>query len=168
MDLTIRAEQIALQGKITEVRHQCELIEAKYQTEQKYLDTLLHKDIDVQTHKNKVLEKNTKDRLEYELKIKQINEELEQRQEQYKDKDPTNTKLKKLEKIESKIENNLERHQKTLKFFEENSVCPTCTQPIEQEVKEKHCKDERHKIAELEKGMKELLGEIKCLTICIV
>ena len=54
MDLTIRAEQIALQGKITEVRHQCELIEAKYQTEQKYLDTLLHKDIDVQTHKNKV------------------------------------------------------------------------------------------------------------------
>ena len=160
MDLTIRAEQIALQGKITDVRHQCELIEAKYQTEQKYLDALLHKDIDVQTHKDRVLEKNTKDKLEYEIKIKQINEEIDKSKEVVKDKQPTDTKLKKLEKIESKIETNLERHQKTLKFFEENSVCPTCTQPIEQEVKDKHCNDERHKIAELEKGMKELLEEI--------
>ena len=160
MDLTIRAEQIALQGKITDVRHQCELIEAKYQTEQKYLDALLHKDIDVQTHKDRVLEKNTKDKLEYELKIKQINEEIDKSKEEVKNKQSTDTKLKKLEKIESKIENNLERHQKTLKFFEENSVCPTCTQPIEQEVKDKHCNDERHKIGELEKGMKELLEEI--------
>jgi hypothetical protein len=51
MDTIISGQQKDLQNKITEVRHHCELIETKYQTEAKYLDTLLHKDIEVQTHK---------------------------------------------------------------------------------------------------------------------
>ena len=77
MDTILSGQQRELQNKITETRHQCELIETKYQTEAKYLDTLLHKDIDVQTHKNRVLEKNTKDRLEYENKVAQLNKEID-------------------------------------------------------------------------------------------
>ena len=134
MDTILSGQQRDLQNKITEVRHQCELIETKYQTEAKYLDTLLHKDIDVQTHRNRVVEQNTKDRLEYESKMVTINKEIDSAKECVKDRVDVDNKNTKLNKIEAKIEQNLERHKNSLKFFEENDVCPTCMEKLLKEL----------------------------------
>ena len=160
MDTILSGQQRDLQNKITETRHQCELIETKYQTEAKYLDTLLHKDIDVQTHKNRVLEKNTKDRLEYENKVSLLNKEIDSAKECVKDRNIIDDKSKKLTKIEAKIEQNLERHKTSLKFFEENDVCPTCTQPLSTEFKHQKCDEEKNKINTLQDGMEKLLKEL--------
>jgi DNA repair exonuclease SbcCD ATPase subunit len=65
-----------------------------------------------------------------------------------------------LSKLEAKIENNLTRHRKSLKFFEENDVCPTCTQPLHPTFKHQKCDLERKKINTLKEGMKKLLQEI--------
>ena len=48
MDLVLRSQQSDLQKKLTEVRHQCELIKTKYETEAKYLNTLETKGSDNQ------------------------------------------------------------------------------------------------------------------------
>ena len=160
MDTILSGQQRELQNKITETRHQCELIETKYQTEAKYLDTLLHKDIDVQTHKNRVLEKNTKDRLEYENKVAQLNKEIDSAKDCIQDRHIVDDKSKQLSKIEAKIETNLERHKKSLKFFEENDVCPTCTQPLSTEFKHQKCNEEKNKINTLQDGMEKLLKEL--------
>ena len=160
MDTILSGQQRELQNKITETRHQCELIETKYQTETKYLDTLLHKDIDVQTHKNRVLEKNTKDRLEYENKVAQLNKEIDSAKDCIQDRHIVDDKSKQLSKIEAKIETNLERHKKSLKFFEENDVCPTCTQPLSTEFKHQKCNEEKNKINTLQDGMEKLLKEL--------
>lgn len=160
MDTILSGQQRELQNKITETRHQCELIETKYQTEAKYLDTLLHKDIDVQTHKNRVLEKNTKDRLEYENKVAQLNKDIDSAKNCIQDRHIVDDKSKQLSKIEAKIETNLERHKKSLKFFEENDVCPTCTQPLSTEFKHQKCNEEKNKINTLQDGMEKLLKEL--------
>ena len=160
MDHILRGQQSDLQNKITEVRHHCELIETKYQTEAKYLDTLLHKDIDVQTHKKRVLDKNEEDRLAFVKKIKELNEDIISSKECVKDRDKVDMKTTTLSKLEAKIENNLTRHRKSLKFFEENDVCPTCTQPLHPTFKHQKCDLERKKINTLKEGMKKLLQEI--------
>ena len=43
MDLILRSQQSDLQKKLTEVRHQAELIKTKYETEAKYLKTARRK-----------------------------------------------------------------------------------------------------------------------------
>ena len=66
MDLILRSQQSDLQ-KLTEVRHQCELIKTKYETEAKYLNTLEGKGTDSQTVALKKLEEN-KQNIDYDKK----------------------------------------------------------------------------------------------------
>src|SRR6056300_568300 len=60
MDLILRSQQSDLQKKLTEVRHQCELIKTKYETEAKYLKTLETKGSDNQKAQQNKLEENIK------------------------------------------------------------------------------------------------------------
>ena len=58
MDLILRSQQSDLQKSLTEVSHQCELIKTKYETEAKHLKSLEDQGTDIQTHKQKLLDKN--------------------------------------------------------------------------------------------------------------
>ena len=69
-------------------------------------------------------------------------------------------KVKELEKYETKIEQNLDTHKKTLKFFQENDTCPVCTQSIDTKFKEDKCNHETTTISKLESGLKQLVGEL--------
>ena len=72
MDLILRSQQSDLQKKLTEVRHQAELIKTKYETEAKYLKTLEAKGSDNQKVQQNKLEENDKNRLEYERKLQEL------------------------------------------------------------------------------------------------
>ena len=69
-------------------------------------------------------------------------------------------KVKDLEKYETKIEQNLDTHKKTLKFFQENDTCPVCTQSIDTKFKEDKCNHETTTISKLELGLSQLVGEL--------
>ena len=160
MDLVLRSQQSDLQKKLTEVRHQGELIKPKYETEAKYLNTLETKGSDNQKVQEKKLEENKKNRLEYAKKLTAINEAIAVSQSRLEGEEKTRTRLGELSKLETKIDQNLVNHKKTLKFFDDNDNCPVCTQPIDSEFKENKMAQERHKIGTLEKGIKELVNEI--------
>ena len=160
MDLVLRSQQSDLQKKLTEVRHQGELIKTKYETEAKYLNTLETKGSDNQKVQEKKLEENKKNRLEYAKKLTAINEAIAVSQSRLEGEEKTRTRLGELSKLETKIDQNLVNHKKTLKFFDDNDNCPVCTQPIDSEFKENKMAQERHKIGTLEKGIKELVNEI--------
>ena len=160
MDLILRSQQSDLQKKLTEVRHQCELIKSKYETEAKYLKSLEDQGTDFQTGKQKSLEKNRQSETEYREKIKQLNIDIENTNSLLVDKDKVKGQYNKLTKLEGKIENNLSNHKKTLDFFLNNDNCPTCTQPIEEEFKSKKRTEETTTIQKLETGLEELLQEI--------
>jgi len=160
MDLILRSQQSDLQKKITEVRHQCDLIETKYQTESKYFNTIQTQGEDFQTHKTNILENNERNRLEYEKKIQKLNEDIVVSQNNLKNYNQYKDKSLKLSKLETKIEQNLLNHKKTLQFFEENNNCPTCTQKINDEFKKEKCVHETKTVSKLEEGLQELLLEI--------
>ena len=160
MDLILRSQQSDLQKKLTEVRHQCELIKTKYETEAKYLKTLEAKGSDNQRVQQNKLEQNEKNRLDYDKKLQSLNEAIAVSQNELSGQETVSKKIKELEKYETKIEQNLDTHKKTLKFFKENDTCPVCTQSIDTKFKEEKCNHETTTISKLESGLSQLVGEL--------
>ena len=160
MDLILRSQQSDLQKKLTEVRHQCELIKTKYETEAKYLTTLETKGSDNLTVQQNKIEENKENRLKYEQKLNSLNEAIAVSQNSLIDQDTTAKKVKDLEKFETKIEQNISTHKKTLDFFKDNDTCPVCTQSIDEKFKEEKCNHETSTITKLESGLKQLVGEL--------
>lgn len=70
-------------------------------------------------------------------------------------------KLVKLNNLKGKISQKVSVITKEHKFFTENTVCPTCTQTIEEEFRLNRIKDAQNKAKELQKGYQDLEETIK-------
>ena len=98
-------------------------------------------------------------------KYVKINEELENdvhdlTKEQEKVTGATE-KLRKMGTIKGTLSNKVATITKKTKFFEENTVCPTCKQDIEEEFRLNNISDAQDKIKELQSGYQELEEAIK-------
>ena len=70
-------------------------------------------------------------------------------------------KLSKLNNLKGKISQKVATITKEHKFFTENTVCPTCTQDIEEEFRVNRIGDVQNKAKELKEGYEELENTIK-------
>lgn len=70
-------------------------------------------------------------------------------------------KLGKLNNLKGKISQKVSMITKEHKFFNENTVCPTCTQTIEEEFRLNRITDAQNKAKELQKGFQELEETMK-------
>jgi len=70
-------------------------------------------------------------------------------------------KLVKLNNLKGKISQKVSTITKEHKFFTENTVCPTCTQTIEEEFRLNRISDAQNKAKELKEGYEELENTIK-------
>ena len=70
-------------------------------------------------------------------------------------------KLIKLNNLRGKISQKVSTITKEHKFFTENSVCPTCTQTIDEDFRLNRIADAQNKAKELQKGFQELDDTIK-------
>ena len=70
-------------------------------------------------------------------------------------------KLRKLGNLKGKISQKVSTITKEHKFFTENTVCPTCTQSIDEEFRINKINDAQTKAKELQSGYKELEEAIK-------
>ena len=95
---------------------------------------------------------NTNEDLEGQIKTLQVDiEELQ----------GVGDKLVKLNNLKGKISQKVSTITKEHKFFTENTVCPTCTQDIEEEFRVNRIEDAQNKARELKDGYEELEKTIK-------
>ena len=160
MDLILRDQQGQLSKEVLNVKHKCDLLETKYETEMKHFKSLSELNTSDIDDKKLQLETHAKAKEEYSNKILDLNNSIDECNTQLEDKEQSDSKLKELEKIETKIETNLERHNQNIKFFSENDNCPTCTQPIDEDFKHKKQDELKVKVETLNDGMQKLTGEI--------
>jgi len=71
------------------------------------------------------------------------------------------SKLRKLGNLKGKISNKVSTITKEHKFFSQNTVCPTCTQDIEESFRLNKIEDAQNKAKELQSGYKDLEDAIK-------
>jgi hypothetical protein len=86
---------------------------------------------------------------------------METLQEQMSDVTGAGDKLVKLNNLKGKISQKVSTITKEHKFFKENTVCPTCTQEIEEEFRVNRITDAQNKARELKDGYEELEKTIK-------
>jgi len=160
MDLILRDQQGQLSKEVLEMRHKCDLIQTKYDTEIKHFNSLSELNTSGIDDKKAQLENHNKAKQEYTTKIENINKSIEEYKTELEGKEESDNKLKQLLKLETKIEQNIDTHNKSIKFFAENETCPVCTQAIDRSFREQKGEQLHKKCAELETGIKKLTDEI--------
>tara|TARA_B100000700_G_scaffold55686_1_gene59962 strand:- start:502 stop:2217 length:1716 start_codon:yes stop_codon:yes gene_type:complete len=160
MDLILRDQQGQLSKEVLEMRHKCDLIQTKYDTEIKHFNSLSELNTSGIDDKKAQLENHNKAKQEYTTKIENINKSIEEYKTELEGKEKADNKLKQLLKLETKIEQNIDTSNKSIKFFAENDTCPVCTQSIDRTFREQKGEQLHKKCAELETGIKKLTSEI--------
>ena len=89
------------------------------------------------------------------------NEQVEKLTEEQQGLTDAGNKLVKLNNLRGKISQKVSTITKEHKFFTENTVCPTCTQSIEEEFRLNRITDAQNKAKELKEGYEELENTIK-------
>jgi DNA repair exonuclease SbcCD ATPase subunit len=90
-----------------------------------------------------------------------IEEKIEKLQKEQEEVIGAEDKLEKLNNLKGKISQKVSVITKEHKFFSENTVCPTCTQNIEEEFRLNRITDVQNKAKELQKGFREIEDTIK-------
>jgi DNA repair exonuclease SbcCD ATPase subunit len=160
IDVLLRNQQTTLNETITDLKHKCDLIESKYEIETKHFNELQNRDTDEKDSKKDTLDKNKKALTKYLNDINLLNDEIDKCTILLTEQDKVNKKASQLSKLEAKIETNLLNHKRSLEFFKNNDSCPTCTQTINTNFKNKKLEQETQTISKLDEGLKDLLSEI--------
>ena len=160
MDYNLRDKQRDLGKSVSDLRHSCDLIEQKVALQGEHLKSLKTRIGDAEESYRSKIEQNQEADRQYRQDLQQLNEDIAKQQEIMKFKPEVDKKAKKLSKLESKIQNNLDTHKETLSFFETHDECPTCTQKISSDLKTKKVEEEKTTITKLESGLQDIMQEI--------
>ncbi len=157
-----------IKDKIRQVKEEVRTLELKKES--------LKDKVEMQKNFIEELENRGKDNINNNIrKISDLDKEIEQYlnenssleeplQENIKEQDKLNgasEKLRKLGNLKGKISQKVSTITKEHKFFTENTVCPTCTQEIDEIFRINRINDAQSKAKELQSGYKELEEAIK-------
>jgi len=144
---TLELKKESLTDKVTMQKDFIEQIENKGQEDISYKE---HKINSLLTEENDYMNRN--ERLNDELKVTQ------QEIEEFSD---SSKKLREFGNIRGKLSQKISTLVKEHKFFNDNTVCPTCNQDIEESFRVNRIEDSHNKAKDLQEGYQQLLDEIK-------
>ncbi len=147
--------------EVKELDYQVHLLEEKIELQKNYMMELQKKALaEVDKKKEKIEEylkeeENSNEELNtLTLQIGKINEEMSEYSK-------SSDKLKKLNTILIKLKTKLNTCKKEHKFFEDNHVCPTCTQDLSDDFRDVMLKEGESKLEEMNDGYEELQTAIE-------
>ena len=159
---------IVIKEKIRQSKEEIKVLELKKESlldkvkmQQEFIEELENrgkKDIDNNNRKISDLDKEIEQHLNENTSLEEPLREYIKEQDNligYADK------LRKLGNLKGKISQKVSTITKEHKFFTENTVCPTCTQSIEETFRINKINDAQNKAKELQSGYKELEEAIK-------
>ncbi len=90
-----------------------------------------------------------------------LNDELKVTQQEIEEFSDSSKKLREFGNIRGKLSQKISTLVKEHKFFNDNTVCPTCNQDIEESFRVNRIEDSQNKAKDLQEGYQQLLDEIK-------
>jgi len=149
-----------IKDDIKEIGYKKENVEDKIESQKLFIEEIEKlKDKDIQDKRNKI-DSIDSDVDTINIKNTDIQEQIDENTKSLEELAYSAEKLKKLEglsiKLDQKITSVIDDH----KFFKKNSVCPTCTQNIEEEFRLNKIEEIENKAKEIKKGQEELQKSI--------
>jgi DNA repair exonuclease SbcCD ATPase subunit len=137
-------------------KHETDLNQQKFDMQKKHIDELKQNNDDkVKEYETEIqCNNNTVSTLLSNVTI--LSTEVESLHTIVANKIETETKVKKITKLESQIESNLSKFRKDIGFFQSHDNCPTCRQTIAMEFKEEELTNLGTKVTECEHGLTQL------------
>ena len=146
--------------ELKEFDYQIDLLKEKIELQKNYLLELDKKNkADISNKEEKIaslLEEENK----HHVSIKETSDVIEQLNEQIAEYSTSSDKLKKLNTFLIKVSSKIQTCQKEHEFFEDNHVCPTCTQDLSEDFRLEKIASGKNKLDEMTLGYNELLAAI--------
>ena len=161
MNINLKEKLKFANDDIKDRDYQIDLLREKVTMQKNFIVNLdLQNQNDIQEKNNKV---NHFNKLEEEVtnKLHQLNQDREVVNEELKEFSNATAKLKKLGNLRGKIQQKFSAHKKEHQFFTENTTCPTCTQHINEDLRDAKVSEIMDSIKELKQGMEEMELAIK-------
>ena len=157
MNMVVKSKLSSAKEDAAQLKTQIDNIKEKIELHKKHLDELKKNSKELVDSKKKEVEENklALESLVTEAAAKET--EIESLESQIVDEDSNSKKFTKLNQLEAKIEGNIQKLEKDIAFYSENSNCPTCDQTINNKDEKVHsCTS---KIEELTGGLQKLKDE---------
>jgi DNA repair exonuclease SbcCD ATPase subunit len=137
-------------------KHEIDLVQQKYDLKKKHIEELKQNNEDKVKEYDTEIECHSNTVSSLLSNVATLTAETEKLQLVVASKIDTETKVKKITKIESQIESNLSKFQKDISFFQSHNDCPTCRQTIASSFREEELEILNKKVTECEHGLSEL------------
>ena len=144
---TLELKKESLTDKVKMQKNFIEQIENKGQEDISYKE---HKINSLLTEENDYMNRNER-----------LNDELKLTQQEIEEFSDSSKKLREFGNIRGKLSQKISTLVKEHKFFNDNTVCPTCNQDIEESFRVNRITDSQNKAKDLQEGYQQLLDEIK-------
>jgi DNA repair exonuclease SbcCD ATPase subunit len=137
-------------------KHEIELTQQKYDMQKKHIDEMKQNNEDKVNEYVKEIQCHNETVSSLLVNVATLTAETGELQLVVASKIETETKVKKITKLESQIETNLSKFRKDISFFQSHDDCPTCRQAIASSFKEEELGNLSTRVQECEHGLTEL------------
>ena len=146
--------------QLLEVEYQYDLTSEKIKMQHEHIDAM-QRNNEEQIEKLKVDLKYTMDRIDAEKKeIERIDLEIDNANADIQDQDQVNKKSKKLQVLETQLNDKLAKLKNEIEFFNSHDNCPTCKQGIDDTFKCETVSVKQNQLEETNQGVEQLRQEI--------
>ena len=147
--------------EIKDLDYQLHLLEEKIELQKKYMLELKKKtEAEIDKKKEKIKEYSEEEENSLE-KIQNLTDEVTNLSTEMEEYSKSSSKLKKLNTFLIRLNTKLSSCKKEHQFFEDNHVCPTCTQDLSDEFRSDKIEEGKTKLDEMNVGYEELQTAIK-------
>jgi DNA repair exonuclease SbcCD ATPase subunit len=160
MNTVLKDKSSTNKDAIATNKHNIELTTSKYDMQNSHITKLKQNNDDMIAEKNREISVVLLQMETVQSVIETLNAEVQHLQAGIVERDVIEGKIKKLHQFETKIETNLSKHKKDLKFFHDSDSCPTCKQEIQQDFKEQQIATLSGASKQMSDGLEKIATEI--------
>ena len=156
MNLLLKDRVKENNNEVKDIDYQIHLIEEKIEIQKKYMLELEKKNKEEIVRKQNKISELLEDENKNTEEIARLTEEVLNHSKEMEEVSSSEKKLKKLNTYLVKIQHKLNTCKKNHKFFEDNHVCPTCTQTIDESFRQTKLAEGQDQLDNLNIGLEDL------------
>ena len=161
MNVLLKDKMRENNDEVREINYQLDLLRDKIELQKQTMLTLEKRNQEEIDRKKEKIFEYKKTELQDTENVEELTQQICRLNKEMEDYSKSNEKLKKLNTYLIKVTHKLNTCKKELEFFENNHVCPTCTQDISKEFRDLKLSDGEGKVSDINVGCEELKSAIK-------
>ena len=147
--------------EVRDINYQLDLLKDKIELQKQTMLTLEKRNQEEIDRKKEKIFEYKKSELQDTENVEELTQQICRLNKEMEEYHQSSEKLKKLNTYLIKVTHKLNTCKKELEFFENNHVCPTCTQDISKEFRDSKLSDGEGKVNDINVGCEELKTAIK-------